>query len=91
MYMKVLLAPLPLILLPPRQTPHDRGGGGEFLIDNLLVRIHLIIEMTLVDRPLEFPFPGSLLSSFLVLPLDRKVLLAPLPLVIFTARQTSHG
>ena len=24
---------------------------GEFFIDNLLVRIHLIIEMILVDRP----------------------------------------
>ena len=28
-----------------------RGREREFFIDNLLVRIHLIIEMVLVDRP----------------------------------------
>ena len=28
-----------------------RGEKREFFIDNLLVRIHLIIEMILVDRP----------------------------------------
>ena len=28
-----------------------RRGETEFFIDNLLVRIHLIIEMILVDRP----------------------------------------
>jgi hypothetical protein len=27
------------------------GGEREFFIDNLLVRIHLIIEIILVDRP----------------------------------------
>ena len=41
----------------------------EFLIDNLLVRIHLIIDMMLVNRPssleFELPFPGSLISTFL--------------------------
>ena len=31
----------------PKVNRHER----EFFIDNLLVRIHLIIEMTLVDRP----------------------------------------
>ena len=35
----------------------------EFFIDNLLVRIHLIIEMILVDRPcamvVRIPFPGQ--------------------------------
>ena len=29
---------------------------SEFLIDNLLVRIHLIIEMILVDRPCAMEF-----------------------------------
>ena len=45
------------------------GRENEFFIDNLLVRIHLIIEMILVDRPctreLKLPFPGSLISTFL--------------------------
>ena len=45
----------------------------EFFIDNLLVRIHSIIEMILADRHLApwefgFPFPGSLVSTFLGLP-----------------------
>ena len=34
---------------PPSATP-DRKGETELFIDNLLVRIHLIIEMILVDR-----------------------------------------
>ena len=46
-----------------------RQEEREFLIDNLLVRIHLIIEMVLVDWPcamgVEFPFPGSLMSTVL--------------------------
>ena len=33
-----------------RDTP-PRPPEREFVIDNLLVRIHLIIEMILVDRP----------------------------------------
>jgi len=33
----------------PRAT--YSAGEGEFFIVNLLVRIHLIIEMTLLDRP----------------------------------------
>ena len=41
----------------------------EFFIDNLLVRIHFIIEMIwwtgLAPWEFEFPFPGSLTSSFL--------------------------
>ena len=41
----------------------------QFFFDNLLVRIHLIIEMILVDRlapwEFEFPFPGSLISTVL--------------------------
>ena len=42
----------------------------EFVIDNLPVRIHFTIEMIwwtgLVPRELESPFPGSLMSTFLV-------------------------
>ena len=61
-----------------------RGGGGrlrrppragapqrQFFIDNLLVRIHFIIEMIrwtgLAPWEFELPFPGSLTSTFLVL------------------------
>ena len=43
----------------------------EFFIGNLLVRIHFIIEMIrwtgLAPWEFEFPFPGSLTSTFLVL------------------------
>ena len=43
--------------------------GREFFIDNLLVRIHFIIVMIrwtgLAPWELEFPFPGSLTSTFL--------------------------
>ena len=52
-----------------------RGGGWtggaekKFVMDNLLVRIHCIIEMIwwtgLSPREFEFPFPGSLTSTFL--------------------------
>jgi len=42
---------------------------GEFVIDNLLVRIHFIIEMIwwtgLAPWVFEFPFPGSLTATFL--------------------------
>ena len=42
----------------------------EFFIDNLLVRIHVIIGMNrwtgLAPWEFEFPFPGSLTSTFLV-------------------------
>ena len=41
----------------------------EFFIDNLLVRIHFIIVMIrwtgLLPWEFEFPFPGSLTSTFL--------------------------
>ena len=44
-------------------------GEREFFIDNLLVRIHFIIMMIrwtgLAPRAFEFPFPGSLISTFL--------------------------
>ena len=42
----------------------------EFFIDHLLVRIYVIIEMIwwtgLAPWELEFPFPGCLISTFLV-------------------------
>ena len=42
----------------------------DFFIDNLLVRIHFIIEMIwwtgLAPREFEFPFAGSLVSTFLL-------------------------
>ena len=46
---------------PPQDRKARLGGKGtEFFIDNLLVRIHSIIEMNLLDRPcamgIEFPF-----------------------------------
>jgi len=48
-----------------RVEPAER----EFFIDNLLVPIHLIIEMIwwtgLAPWEFEFPFPGSLISTFL--------------------------
>ena len=37
----------------------------EFFIDNLLVRIHFIIVMIRWTGQFEFPFPGSLTSTFL--------------------------
>ena len=44
-------------------------GEREFFIDNLLVRIHFIIVMIrwtgLAPWVFEFPFPGSLTSTFL--------------------------
>ena len=49
-------------------TPFRERERG-FLIDNLLVRIHFIIEMiwwtSLAPWQLELPFPGSLVSTFL--------------------------
>jgi len=47
----------------------QRGVKREFVIDNLLVRIHFIIVMIrwtgLAPWEFEFPFPGSLTSTFL--------------------------
>ena len=66
---------------PRNPKPGHRGGAGgceclfgyaerEFFIDNLLVRIHFIIVMIrrtgLAPWEFEFPFPGSLATSFLV-------------------------
>ena len=40
---------------PPQQTSSLASPGGQterdFIVDNLLVRIHLMIEKILVDRP----------------------------------------
>ena len=53
-----VLHPIFAVLLPPER---------EFFIDNLLVRIHFIIEMIwwtgLAPWEFEFPFPGSLIST----------------------------
>ena len=50
------------------------GREREFFIDNLLLRIHFIIEMIwwtgLAPWEFEFSFPGSLTSTFLVLYTD---------------------
>ena len=47
----------------------------EFFVDNLQVRINFIIEMIrwtgLAPWEFEFPFPGSLASTFLVQLVDR--------------------
>jgi len=47
------------------------ASGGEFFIDNLLVRVHFTIVMIrwtgLAPGEVEFPFPGSLASTFLVI------------------------
>ena len=53
--------------------PERRAAEREFFIDNLLVRIHFIIEMIrwtgLASWKFEFAFPGSLTSTFLAGPL----------------------
>jgi len=50
-------------------THHCPGPEREFFIDNLLVRIHFILEMIwwtgLAPWEFELPFPGSLISTFL--------------------------
>ena len=47
----------------------DREAQRVFIIGNLLVQIHFIIDMTwwtgLAPREFEFPFPGSPVSTFL--------------------------
>ena len=55
----------------------------EFFIDNLLVRIHLTIEMIwwtgLAPWEFEFPFPGSLISTFLAMQRPSALHLEPEP------------
>ena len=43
------------------------GAQREFSVDNLLVRIHLIIEMTLVDWPCAMGVLNSLWGAHLAL------------------------
>jgi len=50
-----------------RHFLQDRLSEREFFIDNLLVRIHLIIEMILVDRPCAMGV-RILFSRYLYLP-----------------------
>ena len=56
-----------------RSAPAD-SREKEFFIDNLLVRIHFIIEMVwrtgLAPWEFERPFPGSLISTFLGAPVN---------------------
>ena len=64
----------PLISQPAIHTHHPRYQAERFFfIDNLLVRIHFIIVMIrwsgLAPWEFEFPFPGSLTSTFLANPL----------------------
>jgi len=66
------------------------AGEREFFIDNLLVRIHLIIVMIrwtgLAPWEFEFPFPGSLISTSLMV-----VTKSPLSAGHDTARVGSTG
>jgi hypothetical protein len=52
-----------------KELQHRHLTGGDFFIGNLLVRIHFIIVMIwwtdLAPWDFEFPFPGSLTSTFL--------------------------
>jgi hypothetical protein len=51
-------------------TSAERKREREFFIDNLLVRIHFISVMIrwtgFAPWGFEFPFPGSLISTFLI-------------------------
>ena len=54
----------------PLSACHPPSPEKEFLIDNLLVRLHFIIEIFqwtgLAPWEFEFRFPGSQISTFLV-------------------------
>ena len=51
----------------PGRAEHSPALEREFLIDNLLVPIHYIIVMIRwTGLAFEFPFPGSLTSTFLI-------------------------
>jgi len=62
--------PVQIIALETGPDPTRKLSEREFFIDNLLVRIHVIIVMSrwtvLAPWEFEFPFPGSLTSTFLV-------------------------
>ena len=63
----------------------------EFFIDDLLVRLHLIIMMTkwtgLAPWDFEFPFPGSLTSTFLAM---RYILVNSRSACLFYRRRPRH-
>ena len=69
-----LLNPLSFLINPfllnadGRQVARGSPSERELFIDNLMVRIHFIIEMIwwtgLAPWEFEFPFPGSLTSTF---------------------------
>ena len=67
--------------LQPGALGHASIAERDFFIDNLLVRIHFIIEMIrwtgLAPWEFEFPFPGSLTSTFLKPP-PQSIGIAPL-------------
>jgi len=58
-----------LFVFAPESTNLYHERGREFFIDNVLVQIHFIIVMItwtgLASWEFEFPFPGSLTSTFL--------------------------
>ena len=66
------MAQIPGWICPEPEGWCDTGAGREreFLIENLLVRIHFIVEMIrrtgLAPWEFEFPVPGSVTSTFLV-------------------------
>ena len=66
---------------PPAEGARALPIEREFFIDNLLVRIHFIIVIFrwtgLAPWEFEFPFPGSLTTSFL--PVERRKVAHPPP------------
>ena len=54
---------------PPVVVPEPLHPERDFFVDNIMVRIHFIIVMIrwtgLAPWEFEFPFPGSLTSTFL--------------------------
>ena len=55
---------------------------GNFFIDNLLVRMHFVVEIIwwtgLAPWEFQFPFPGNLKSTFLIIPCSRLPYIYPL-------------
>ena len=57
-------APAPTPRTTPCRTGAEPGTEREFVIDNLLVRVHIMRWTGLAPWEFEFPFPGSLTSTF---------------------------
>jgi len=57
----------------PSPARPGRPAEREFFIDNLLFIIEMIWWTGLAPWAFEFPFPGSLVSSFLGVPIDQSV------------------